>query len=215
MRRHHFSDNPRVTSQRVLSACVPTPNPHTFAGITATTYLHWPRTSDQAPEFRMHRAPCRAPESPFRATTYRHWIVAAISLSTVATPPRVRSRRQWISRDDIKHVSSPVRAELRNRSRSRLQIPGSLVATESPCRDRRCSRSEGFLSPGRARLAEIFTGRSINADAGGRNEDLVALAAIDNLGITRHQLHAGFVGRFAHRIAQCGADRRWRDLLPG
>ena len=57
-----------------------------------------------------------------------------------------------------------------------------------------------MASPGRARSAEMLTPSRNDADAGGVDEDLVALAAVDDLGVAGDELHAGLGGRGAHRL---------------
>ena len=51
----------------------------------------------------------------------------------------------------------------------------------------------------RARRLDVDPFRH-DADPGGVNENFIGLAAIDHLGVTGHQLHAGFVGCRAHRL---------------
>ena len=57
-----------------------------------------------------------------------------------------------------------------------------------------------MASPGWARSAEILTPARNDADAGGGDEDLVALAAVDDLGVAGDELDAGFGGSGAHGL---------------
>ena len=143
----------------------------------------------------------------------------AISLSVVAAPPRVGSRRQWMKSGPL---ADGVASMAATRPFSEAQ---SLSIAPSNSRPSRCDMMAMPWSPMVAAEEDGVAGSGAvggdvdavgdDADAGGVDEDLVALAAVDDLGVAGDELDAGFGGGRRAWIRRCGGGRRRAGLLRG
>jgi hypothetical protein len=131
----------------------------------------------------------------------------AISFSVAASPPRVGSRSTAIPAPP-RSCRQPVRAARQSRKGFRFRIPGSRASTGSRRRGRRSSRRAG--SPARPRIVRRdMHAFGHHAETGRGDEDAVALALLDHLGV------AGNDGTPASAARAIEATIRARDRLSG
>ena len=124
----------------------------------------------------------RAPALCVSSMSMERPAVSAISTSALASPPRVRSRRQWTAMPASISASTGSTSGAQSLSIADSKpSPSRAAITAMPWRP--MSPLTMTASPGRTLCGSIGCSRHDPADAGGVDEELVGLAAIDDLGV--------------------------------
>ena len=136
----------------------------------------------------------------------------------------VQRRRQPAARRVAQHAQlghgrrpspPPGRAARRCPTAGRCRRPATRAATSPPCRGRRSCRRRRMRSPGPRAVARDVDARRHHADAGGGDEDAVALALLDHLGVAGDDRHAGLARGARPSTRRCASGRPARSLLRG
>ena len=203
------ADDGGAGAERVRRAARPAPRRPRSPSTTPPAGPRRPRTAGRCRGSRRRRSPRAAPgPRPRRATTATPAAVA-ISLRTVATPPRVASRMaahaaatassSAATRPCSGAVSDATSASMSSSPRASMMVmPWSPIGPETMHR----------VAGPRARRPRELDARSIDADAGGVDVAAVGLAPLHHLGVAGDDLHAGRRGRRAPSRRRSAAGRR-------